>query len=104
MCHLFSAGLPPQYLVELQFWDQLCIGTRIVPQPITPGFRCQVFRFHQIVTSNSSAANNVLRWVSPSPARPSGRPIQKGVESRRGTSRIAIPAARFRQPASMFKK
>ena len=44
MCHLFSAGLPPQCLVELQFRDQLCIDTCIVQQPIMPGFRSQVCR------------------------------------------------------------
>jgi len=44
MCHLYSAGLPPQCLVELQFRDRLCIDTRIVQQPIVPGFRSQVCR------------------------------------------------------------
>ena len=44
MGHLYSAGLLPQCLVELQFWDRLCIDTRIVPQPIMPGFRSQVCR------------------------------------------------------------
>ena len=44
MCHLYSAGLPPQWLVELQFRDRLCIDTRIVPQPIMPGFRSQACR------------------------------------------------------------
>ena len=41
MCHLYSARLPPQCLVELQFWDRLCIDSRIVQQPIMPGFRSQ---------------------------------------------------------------
>ena len=44
MCHLYSARLPPQCLVELQFRDRLCIDTRIVQQPIMPGFRSQVCR------------------------------------------------------------
>ena len=44
MRHFYSAGLPPQCLVELQFRDRLCIDTRIVQQPIMPGFRCQIFR------------------------------------------------------------
>ena len=44
MCHFYSAGLPPQYLVKLQFRDRLCIDTRIVPQPIITGFRSQVCR------------------------------------------------------------
>ena len=44
MCHLYSAALPPQCLVELQFRDRLCIGTHIVQQPIIPGFRCQAIR------------------------------------------------------------
>ena len=44
MCHLYSAGLPPQCLVELQFRDRLCIYTRVVPQPIMPGFRSQFCR------------------------------------------------------------
>ena len=44
MCHRYSAGLQPQFLVELQFWDRLCIETRMVQQPNMPGFRCQVFR------------------------------------------------------------
>ena len=42
MCHLCSAGLPPQCLVEIQFRDRLSIDTRIVQQPIMPGFRFQV--------------------------------------------------------------
>ena len=42
MCHLYSAGLPPQSLVELQFRDRLCIDTCIVQQPFMPGFRSQV--------------------------------------------------------------
>jgi len=44
MCHFYIAGLPPQFLVELQFWDRLCIETRIVQQPIMPGLRSQVCR------------------------------------------------------------
>ena len=44
MCHLYSAGLPPQCLVELKLRDQLCVDTRIVPQLIMPGFRSQVCR------------------------------------------------------------
>ena len=44
MCHLYSAGLPAQCLVELQFRDRLSINTGVVPQPIMPRFRCQVFR------------------------------------------------------------
>ena len=42
MCHLCSAGLPPQCLVEIQFRDRLSIDTRIVQQTIMPGFRFQV--------------------------------------------------------------
>ena len=41
---IYSAGLPPQCLVELQFRYRLCIDTRVVQQPIMPGFRCQVCR------------------------------------------------------------
>ena len=44
MCRLYSAGLPPQCLVKLQFRYRLCIDTRIVPQPIMLGFRSQVCR------------------------------------------------------------
>ena len=44
MCHLFSAGLPPHCLVELQFHELLSIDTRIVQEPIMPGFRSQVCR------------------------------------------------------------
>ena len=44
ICHLYSAGLPPQGLVELQFRDRRSIDTRIVQQPIIPGFRCQAIR------------------------------------------------------------
>ncbi len=44
MCHLYIAGLQPQCLVELQFRFRLCIDTRIVQQPIMPGFRSQVCR------------------------------------------------------------
>ena len=53
MCHLYSAGLPPQCLVELQFQDRLCIGTRIVQQPIMPGFRCQVYRLVPVCEKTS---------------------------------------------------
>ena len=41
---IYSAGLPPQCLVKLQFRYRLCIDTRIVQQPIMPSFRCQVCR------------------------------------------------------------
>ena len=44
MCHLYSAGLPPQCLVEVQYRDRLCLDTRIVPQLIMPGVRSQVCR------------------------------------------------------------
>ena len=44
MCHLRSADLQPQCLVELHFRDWLCIDTRIVQQPIMPGFHSQVCR------------------------------------------------------------
>ena len=46
MCHLYSARLPPQCLVELQFWDRLCIDTGVVQlrYPIMPRFRSQVCR------------------------------------------------------------
>ena len=44
MCHLYSAGLPAQCLVKLQFRDRLCIDTHIVQQLIMPGFRCQFCR------------------------------------------------------------
>ena len=42
MCHLYSAELTPQCLVELQFRNRLCIDTRIVQQPIMPStiLRC----------------------------------------------------------------
>ena len=44
MCHLYSAGLPPQCLVKLQFRFRLSSDTRIVQQPIVPSFRSQVCR------------------------------------------------------------
>ena len=44
MCHFCSAGLPPHCLVKLQFRYWLCIHTRIVQQPLMPGFRSQVCR------------------------------------------------------------
>ena len=44
MCDFYSAGFLPQCLVELQFRDRLCINTRILQQPIMPGFRSQVCR------------------------------------------------------------
>ena len=44
LCYLYSAGLPPQSLVELHFRDRLCIDTRIVQQPLMPGFHSQVCR------------------------------------------------------------
>ena len=42
MRHFDSAELPPQCLAELQFLDWLNIDTRIVHQPIVPGFDLQV--------------------------------------------------------------
>ena len=42
--HFYSVRLPPQCPVELQFWDRLCIDTRIVQQLIMPGFRSKVCR------------------------------------------------------------
>ena len=48
MCHFYNAGLPPQCLVKLQLWDQLCIDTCIVQQPIMPGFRSQVCRLFKL--------------------------------------------------------
>ena len=38
MCRLYIAGFPPHCLVELQFRDRISIDTRIVQQPIMPGF------------------------------------------------------------------
>ena len=38
MCHLNSAGLPPQCLVEVQVRDWLSIDTGVAQQPIMPGF------------------------------------------------------------------
>jgi len=49
MCHLYSAALRPQCLVELQFWDRLCIDTRIVPSPIMPGFDSSAHLDHRRV-------------------------------------------------------
>jgi len=43
-CRYYSAELPTQRLIKLQLRDRLCIETRIVQQPIMPGFRCQVCR------------------------------------------------------------
>ena len=48
MCHLYSAGLPPQCLVVLQFRDRLCIDSRIVQQSLMQGFRYQVRRLVKI--------------------------------------------------------
>ena len=71
MRHLYSAGLPPQCLVKLQFRDRLCIDAPIVQQSLRPGFRCQVcrlvklkpmdclkhrFRSSQLLQSSSPAA------------------------------------------------
>ena len=43
-CAVYSAGLPLQFLIELQFRELLSIDTRMVQQPIMPGFRCQISR------------------------------------------------------------
>ena len=54
MCHLYSAGLPPECLVKLQFWNRLCIDTRNVQQPIMPGtiLRCDSHaRMHSITAA-----------------------------------------------------
>jgi len=48
MRHLYSAGLPPQCLVEVQFRDRLCIDTRVVPQPIMRGFHSLVRRLVEL--------------------------------------------------------
>ena len=53
MCHLYSAGLPPQCLVEFQLRDRLCIDTRIMQQPIMPGFDSQVCRLIEVQKSGS---------------------------------------------------
>ena len=47
--HFFGAVSPPQCLVELQFQDRHCIDTRIVQQPIMPGFRSQVCRLSKAI-------------------------------------------------------
>ena len=45
MCHLYSAGLPPNCLVELQFRDRLCAQVRMVDQVrITPTDSAQARR------------------------------------------------------------
>lgn len=44
LCHSYSAELPTQRLIKVQFRDRLCIPTRIAHQPILPGFRCQICR------------------------------------------------------------
>ncbi len=49
MCHLFSAGLPPQCLVKLQFRDRLCIDTHIVQQSLMPGFDSSAHLGHRRV-------------------------------------------------------
>ena len=41
---IYSAGLPLQCLVKLQFRYRLCIDTSVVQHPIMPGFRSQVCR------------------------------------------------------------
>ena len=54
MHHLYSAGLPPECLVKLQFWNRLCIDTRNVQQPIMPGtiLRCDSHaRMHSITAA-----------------------------------------------------
>ena len=53
MCHFYIAGLPPQFLVELQFWDRLCIETRIVQQSLMPGFDSGAHLGHRRVHSHT---------------------------------------------------
>ena len=70
-CHLYSPGLTPQCLVELQFRDRLCIDTPIVQQPIMPGFRSQACRLMEVQKSGSrrlpstASMRLVLRANSP---------------------------------------
>ncbi len=44
MCHAYSAGLPTQYLIELQPRDRLRIRTHRGRPLVIRGFRCQVCR------------------------------------------------------------
>jgi len=64
MCHLYSAGLPPQRLFELQFRDRLCIDTRIVPQPIMPGFYGSAHLGHRCVHSHPHRVAARLQFCS----------------------------------------
>ncbi len=64
MCHLYSPGLPPQCLVELQFRDRLCIDTRIVQQPIMPGFDGSAYPGHRRVHSHPHSVATRLQFCS----------------------------------------
>ncbi len=64
MCQLYSAGLPPQRLFELQFRDRLCIDTRLVPQPIMPGFYGSAHLVHRCVHSHPHRVAARLQFCS----------------------------------------
>lgn len=51
-CYFCNAGSPPQYLIKLHFRNLLCIGTRIVQQPILIGFHCQFCRLLKVYSGD----------------------------------------------------
>ena len=78
MCRLYSADLPTQCLVELQFRDRLCIDTRIVQQPIMPGFDGGAHLGHRRVYSHPHSVAARLQICSDNlaPRSPSTHPLQ----------------------------
>ena len=57
MCHYYSAELPTQRLIKLQFRDRLRIRTHRGRPLIIPGFRCQVCRLVSIASSALRSAS-----------------------------------------------
>jgi len=64
MCHLYSAELLPQFLVEIQFRDRLCIDTRIVQQPIMPSLNSSAHLGHWRLHSHPLCVGAQLQFCS----------------------------------------
>ena len=64
MCHLYSAGLPSQCLVEIQLRDRLSTFTRIAQRPNMPGFPSQVCRLKRTTKCTIPMSLNLVSRLS----------------------------------------
>ena len=109
MCRLYSADLPTQCLVELQFRDRLCIDTRIVQQPIMPGFDGGAHLGHRRVYSHPHSVAARLQICSDNlaPRSPSTHPLQFLLAPRRcllcASSSLAYAVMMTMAPSCLMK-